>query len=431
MKNFDGTTRKFATLFILLLALYGCGPQSHTGNSPMTQGNNQPASSTITGVFTSIYMMTTNIGWATAQHTDNNGNSYVTILRTTDSGVHWKEVLTCKPYAMIVLGAGIGVPTNFYSASVATVSITEYDSATQQYQSRIVHTSDGGQTWQSSIISAILLETPPLFIDALHGWVFATDHFPGPDRGSAYIGQEIALFHTSNGGHTWQKIAHGPSTSQPGTTSDDAYGVVPLTASTRMNFTSPTTGWMSSTSYRNPQSSFSWLYVTHDAGATWQQVQLSFPDSALVTWSPTFFNDQEGFLPVLTSGPAPQYTRGTLLYNTRDGGATWVGVTVPFDVTNAATIDANHAWAQTDDSNAKTFYATSDDWRHWTKGQIHTTFLNIYGFDFISPHVGWALADNIHRMPEPGGGLRPGDVVALLKTTDGGQTWQEIAQSHL
>lgn len=49
---------------------------------------------------------------------------------------------------------------------------------------------------------------------------------------------------------------------------------------------------------------------------------------------------------------------------------------------------------------------------------------------FISLVVGWALADNRTTfLPEPGGGIRKGDVIALLQTTDGGRTWQEIAHS--
>jgi|GEM_PF-6166966 len=32
-------------------------------------------------------------------------------------------------------------------------------------------------------------------------------------------------------------------------------------------------------------------------------------------------------------------------------------------------------------------------------------------------------------LPEPGGGIRKDDVVALLQTRDGGRTWREIAHS--
>ena len=143
------------------------------------------------------------------------------------------------------MGKGFeGCSTDFHSASVATVVQPEYNSKTQTSRIRIFHTSDGGQTWQSSVIDARDLETPAVFVDALHGWVFSTDHFPGPDPGSAYIGGQIALYRTSDGGKSWQRIASGPSTSQIATTSDDAYGIPPFAASAHMQFVTPSTGWL-------------------------------------------------------------------------------------------------------------------------------------------------------------------------------------------
>ena len=88
----------------------------------------------------------------------------------------------------------------------------------------------------------------------------------------------------------------------------------------------------------------------------------------------------------------------------------------------------NHAVAVSTDSKA--LYITSDGWKHWTKVQIQTTFKRIYAFDFVSPTLGWAFADNrtvFH--PGAGGGPSKGEVIALLQTTDGGRIWQEIAHS--
>lgn len=119
-----------------------------------------------------------------------------------------------------------------------------------------------------------------------------------------------------------------------------------------------------------------------------------------------------------------------MLYATHDDGATWVGTFIPFDVTNAIYLDMTHAWLLTGSLLQYTFSVTSDAWQHWTKKNLTTRFANIYGFDFVSPTLGWAIANNeLAHMHAPGGGLSPGDTVALLKTTDGGQTWQEIAHS--
>lgn len=425
----------FISMSVLILSLFilsSCGIQHNTGgqSSTLVTTGNQLATTTLTGDLTELHMINATVGWAVSWDLAGTGNSYH-ILRTTDAGVHWKVVLQCTSTQGAGKGFIVGCVTDFNSASVATVLAPEFDSATQESQSRIFHTSDGGQTWQSSVVKARYIETPAVFVDAQHGWFLATDHFPGYDPGSAYIGKEIALYRTVDGGNTWQRIASGPATSQLPGTSDDAYGIPPLTAATRMQFVTARTGWLVGSSFHSDQSEFSWLYVTHDAGVTWHQVAISFPPQSLLLWSPQFFTQQDGLLPAFTSGPAPQYTRGTTLYATRDGGETWTGTSVPFDVTNGKFLDMNNAWASAVNGNDKTFYTTSDGWQHWTKGHMDVTFNTISGFSFVSPSLGWALAYNRTRFPapEPGGGLRKGDNIALLKTTDGGHTWQEIAHS--
>ncbi len=425
------TSISMIVLILSLLTLLSCGIQHNTGSqsssSVVTTGN-QPATSTLTGDLTELHMINATVGWAVSWDLAGTGNSYH-ILRTTDAGVHWKIVLQCTSTQGAGKGFIVGCVTDFHSASVATVLAPEFDSATQESQSRIFHTSDGGQTWQSSVVKARYLETPAVFVDALHGWFLATDHFPGYDPGSDYIGKEIALYRTVDGGKSWQRVASGPATSQLPVTSDDAYGIVPLTAATRMRFVTATTGWLAGTSFHSEQSEFSWLYVTHDAGVTWHQVDISFPPQPLLLWPPRFFTQQDGLLPALTSGPAPQNAPGTILYATHDGGETWTGTAVPFDVTNGEFLDMSNAWAPAVNGNDKAFYTTNDGWQHWTKGHMKVTFKNISGFSFVSHSLGWALADNRTSFLLPGSGPRKGDIIALLKTTDGGQTWQEIAHS--
>lgn len=418
------------TLLGFLLLLASCG-QPETGNgsstSSMVKAGNRPAMNVVAGAFTSLHMTDAMIGWAISW--DITGTGGYNILKTTDGGRHWKTMLQCLPTQPLGKGFIAGCSTDFHSATVATVVQPEYESKTQTSRLRIFHTSDGGLAWQSSVINARDLATPAVFVDALHGWVFATDHFPGPDPGSAYIGGQIALYSTGDGGKTWQRIANGPSTPQVPATTDDAYGIPPFAASARMQFVSPSTGWLIGSALHRDMSNYSWLYVTHDAGSTWHKADISFPAQALALWRPTFFTEQEGLFPVLTSGAAPQYTRGTMLYTTRDGGQSWTSTDVPFDVTNAVFVDMNHALSASA-RESKTLYTTSDGWKHWTKVQIQTTFKNIYGFDFVSPTLGWALADNrTFFQPEPGGGIRKGDVIVLVQTADGGRTWQEIAHS--
>jgi photosystem II stability/assembly factor-like uncharacterized protein len=415
------------SLIIALLLLTSCGSKQQgniASDSSTVQGANGSQTGVLAGAFSTVHMINASVGWAETMNLSSPSISF-TVLRTTDGGYHWQTVLQCSPYQGVGKGAGFATcPGDFRSATIATVV------ETQQSTMNIYHTVDGGQTWQRSAINAGYLETPPVFVDALHGWVLVTDNFPGYDPGSTYIGKEIALLRTVDGGHSWQKIGSSDAASQLPVTSDDAYGTAPFTASTRMEFTSSTNGWLVGTSYKKDNASFSWLYVTHDGGTSWSKVAIAFPTQSDALWTPQFFTAQDGLLPVSTSGPAPTYTPKTMLYATHDGGTTWVGTSIPFDVTNATYLDMTHAWLWTGSPLQHTFSVTSDAWQHWTKKNFTTRFASIYGFDFVSLTLGWAIASNVRaHLPEPGGGLRSGDTVALLKTMDGGQTWQEVAHS--
>jgi photosystem II stability/assembly factor-like uncharacterized protein len=165
------------------------------------QTNVQSPTQVVPGMIYNLHMITATTGWAVSW--DTAGTGTYTILRTTDGGEHWKVTLRCR--STQGAGRGFQVPCipDFHSISVATVLAPEYNDATQQSRSRIYHTSDGGHSWQISVVNARYLETPAVFIDAQHGWFLATDHFPGPDPGSAYIGGEIALYRTTNGGYSW------------------------------------------------------------------------------------------------------------------------------------------------------------------------------------------------------------------------------------
>jgi photosystem II stability/assembly factor-like uncharacterized protein len=422
------------SIFTILLALSSCGSRAggvNQGNTTI-QTNDQGSTRVVAGIINDLHMITATTGWAVSL--DIAGTGAYTILRTTDGAEHWKVTLLCR--STQGAGKGFQVPCipDFHSISVATVLAPEYDVAAQISRSRIYHTSDGGHTWQTSVVNARYLETPAVFIDAQHGWFLATDHFPGPDPGSAYIGGKIALYRTTDGGNSWQRIISGPSTSQLPTTSDDAYGIAPLTANTRMQFVSPTTGWFAGTTFHGNSSGDGWLYVTHDAGVTWQKVVIPSQNGSVGIGLPVFFTAQNGLLLISTSGPAPQYEQKTLPYTTHDGGQswTWTGVTTSLYISRDNFIDMTHAWAPSVNSTDMLIYTTNDGGQHWSKVPMQTTFKQLSVFSFVSPDIGWATAKNVVRfLPEPGGGMRKGDIIAVLKTTDGGRTWHEVSHSQV
>jgi photosystem II stability/assembly factor-like uncharacterized protein len=198
-----------------------------------------------------------------------------------------------------------------------------------------------------------------------------------------------------------------------------------------MTFINTSIGWLTGTSSHKDNSEYSWLYMTHDGGMTWKQATIVLPVDSLILNPPTFFTERDALLPVLTSGPAPQYAHTSMLFTTHDGGQTWAGTAIPFDITFGGFADVRHGWAPIDGEN-QAIYMTTDGWQHWMKKDIDVAFKRVHNFDFISVTTGWMLADNrTVFLPEVGGGMRKGEIITLLRTDDGGQTWQEIAHSQL
>lgn len=417
---------------VLLVLLIGCGSQPgvQQGSQTGQQVTARPGVlASLSGMLTSIHMLNASMGWAVDWQLDGDGSYH--ILRTIDGGLHWQDTLSCT--STVDQGKGFLKPcsTSFYSASVATVVQPEYDQRTRATRTRIFHTADGGETWQSSELNVSDLQTPAIFVDALHGWALVTEHFPGPDSGSSYIGQAISLYRTVDGGQHWQRAAYGPATSQLPVSSDDGYGLAPLTANAQMAFVSSTTGWLMGRTYHSDNSQQAWLYVTHDGGQTWRRSSLIFPANEDAQLAPVFFNSEDGVLLASVTGSAPQYSQSGKLYTTHDGGQTWSGQAVSLVIVYGASIDLQYAWTLANDSREHVLYTTQDGWQHWAKTRMQTTFRNVRNYDFISPTVGWALADNrTHFYPAPGGGMQKGDLTVLLKTTDGGHTWQEIASTR-
>jgi len=412
-------------LLCVLLVLSGCGfHQGQAARASTSTPDVQRGFNTVPGAFMDLHMINATVGWAVSQDVAGDGND--TILRTSDGGAHWKATLTCAPTRGESHGSIEPCETDFRSATLATVVQPEYNTQKQASQLRIFHTADAGVTWQSSVLVAADLQTPATFVDAEHGWALVTEHFPGPDPGSAYIGKDISLYRTSDGGQNWQRVASGPATSQVSVTTDDGYGRTPLTANAHMMFSSPTAGWLVGQTYQNDGTSQGWVYVTHDGGATWHQSSPTLSANEYAPNPPVFFTSRDGVLLVSDSN---QSTPTSTLYVTHDGGVTWNGTAVPFDITNGTSLDLQHAWSLPTLSPGTTLYTTSDGWQHATKVQMNMVFEHMYDLSFISLTTGWAFGDNLMGALHMGQGLSKGDVIALLKTTNDGQSWYEIAHS--
>jgi photosystem II stability/assembly factor-like uncharacterized protein len=334
----------------------------------------------------SIHMLDAQTGWAVTAK----GH----IIRTTDGGVHWKNVTPKYP----VSAGQLKVVADFFTISIAWVAVSraDADGTTTVFAFR---TTDGGQTWQDTTIQ----HTSPIyqitFVDSRHGWMLSKQ----VDLASA---EAVAILHTTDGGQTWTVV----SSALPASTDTPPPGQLPFGGDKAgIGFLDALTGWVTGSF---PLNGYVFLYMTHDGGVTWnRQTFLFSPDKASTNISsrpPTFFTATEGILPVSF---VTETASSLDFYVTHDGGATWQSTTpLAASATIADVIDMEHGWA----SDGTLLYVTSDGGQHWAKLTPGGVFQHVTRLGFVSSSIGWAI------------GARGSLVPSLLKTMDGGKTWTVI-----
>ncbi len=363
----------FAALLVgTLILVLQLAHQSRTGGAgtPLNQA----------GAITSLHMIDATTGWALA------GKA---VLRTTDGGIHWRNV---TPPGHPLAPRSVA---QFFTASIAWIGIPLGGATTQLF-----HTSNGGQSWQQSTIQAGFLKQLT-FIDAQHGWILAGYANGG---GPAEI---VSVLRTTDGGKTWQGISSAlPADTTP-------LGHLPYGGQkSGIRFVNASTGWVTGTVMLT---NLAWLYVTHDGGSTWHQQTLplppNVPSAQLLIQPPTFFSANDGLLPVRFSDLTTSRGIATVIYVSHDGGTTWRS-TMPVSAAMSTShfLDMQHGWL-TDGTN---LFVTSDGGQHWAKLTPSANFKRVTLLDFVSETTGWAISNQ-------------GDSSSfLLKTTDGGQTWRQI-----
>ena len=336
--------------------------------------------------FTTLQMLDAQTGWALVSGQ---------VWRTTDGGLHWRNVTPKAPSAT----RPYVTSADFLTASLAWIVLS---SSPETSTSEIEKTTNGGQTWQ---VNALQIERGEIsFINLQDGWVWA-------NGGAAAGSSAFDLFRTTDDGATWAK-AQDAQQIVNGTP-----GALPFGGDKNYpSFINATTGWVTG---EEPVNGLRYLFVTHDGGFHWQEQSLppaqgiSSPDDAMyTTMPPIFFNNdsQDGLLPVLIY--TGQDIQPFVFYSTHDGGASWQS-TQPIPAGSYTFLDAQHGWI----GQGGDLWATSDGGQSWSKVTPGGPFQNVAGLDFISTREGWATAPN-----------NDGTSV-LLHTTNGGQTWTVLNYS--
>jgi photosystem II stability/assembly factor-like uncharacterized protein len=336
----------------------------------------------------SIRMIDATTGWAVTEK----GR----IIRTTDGGMHWKDV-TPKYPPTFPIPSQQSVVAHFQTSTIAWAAASDVDTSTVL----IFRTSDGGQTWQDTSIQTARV-TRITFIDSQHGWLLSK-------YAVSESAETIDIFRTTDGGKIWAKVSSALAAS----TDTPPPGHLPFGGTkTGLSFLNATTGWVTGSF---PVDGYVLLYGTHDGGSTWDRQTLPLSpgeaSSHLSILPPVFFTATDGLLPVSSgtgNGSSVDF------YVTHDGGTTWKGTTPVAAAANIADfIDVNHGWA----SDGTLLYMTNDGGQHWSKLSPGPNFKNISLLNFVSSDIGWAVRAPASNSP------------SLLKTVDGGHTWTVISST--
>ena len=308
---------------------------------------------------------------------------------------------------------------------------------TEDAESLIIHTDDGGQTWhkQSSGIFNKPLRNV-YFRSALEGWC---------------LGESGTLIHTTDGGQTWHRIETGAEdnlhdifigaaigwivgdwgtllkTTDGGKTFTKVDGSVFGRKSLKgVHFVDENRGWI--ITYNTPQNENSgYIYQTTDGGETWE-VQFS-TEQALFN---LYFIDKE-------IGWVVGDQRS--VFTTNDGGETWEFITHgsnqrhkssygqpeylgneplhTFTLYDIDFTDSQNGWIVGDLGVVlHTSSGGKGKWKHQRGGpRFHNSAdAVLLGVDFVSKQLGWAVGEN----------------GTILHTRNGGVTWEsQSSPSHL
>jgi len=385
---------------------------------------------------TPFKMVTLLRGWAVGPPGKDRNQAHDAVLITADGGAHWRNVTPPG------FSGWTDRTMDFLDVTHAWVAVTPHvvaHPAAAPATITVFRTSDGGQSWQSGAFQVADGSPSQLdFIDAHHGWMVLQ------------VDNGVAIYRTSDGGLRWEQASVSHYTAPNGT----ALGVLPMShpfgpkATSQpaceldpfaaIAFRDPLTGWAAGRC-RGPAPSV-YLYVTHDAGSTWQPQTLPSLDDmpscpcTVGATGPVFTSSGDASLAVSieTENSSCQTQNGgsacsiqpipvtAKVYATHDGGKTWAPHVLPGVAAfggEPTFIDARTGWyASAILKAAPSFpgetifdklYVTHDGGASWSPVADATAFPG-GALDFISPTTGWLYS------------------MSLLITTDGGRSWQPL-----
>jgi photosystem II stability/assembly factor-like uncharacterized protein len=356
----------------------------------------------------SIHMLDASQGWAVGQvDTDLNDR----ILFTYDGGETWQDR---TPYAALSTASpeGLSAVTAFGSAQNAWVAYAAISPQSPQSQALIWITHNGGLSWQTGAVLDLAGATQgyyqPGFLgflpDQQHGWILV-------HLGAGMSHDYVAIFTTSDGGQTWQRMV------DPQKDSD-------LMACTKsaLVFSTDQIAWLAGNCPGLMPALF--LYRSTDGGHSWSLIAPPPPVGqpsdffsgsqfacGISNWVYTASRD---LMFLLRCDNFNQNLTLSWLYSSHDSGLTWEAYSIPVPFAEVSFRTKGEGWLlgafKNDPSANQELYHSIDSGRSWTpvlpvgwQGRP----------EFVTATKGWVAAQS------------RGDR-ALVRTTDGGKTWQVI-----
>ena len=243
-------------------------------------------------------LLTADVGWATIDSVSLPGGQTGRLFWTSDAGANWRDITPPAQSAARIESVF------FLDPERGWVLLLDLSRDEDMARFEVAYTKNAGASWSMSRVNTeamiptnratLIGQGRVAFSDGLHGWM----NLNVQSSSAFHLG---ATLMTVDGGQTWKLPPDSPWVGGD---------LAPV---------SPKDVWLAG----GPGEK---LYVTHNGGRSWQQLELKAPgETSLAVYAtydvPAFSDAEHGFLPVTYS--VPNTNSEAVLFKTGDGGLTW------------------------------------------------------------------------------------------------------------